>query len=191
MSSRAEWNVRALTLLIVWSVALGGLFVTLLALTPARRAGGKGATLEFPGWFNATSATINVTDSKITGFMDSEISGLGINTEDNNDAPLMAWATTTAGLYTSRFDGLYEYPSGTPGNVVLTATSNLYAYDSYIGVDYSNTAGVHNELRVDGTSNAYLYNVTIDRTQDPAANANWQPAFRPTAAGGNVDVVRG
>src|SRR3972149_6187403 len=39
MSSRAEWNVRALTLLIVWSVALGGLLVTLLALTPAARAG--------------------------------------------------------------------------------------------------------------------------------------------------------
>ena len=291
MSSRAEWNVRALTLLIVWSVALGGLFVTLLALTPAARAGTcdqvggvitgdwtitntqvcsgilysvdgtinvnsggsltltngglsfskdtshqgyalnvnaggelvldnsivttqtdsispflrlaftvsgansrftmrNGATLKFPGWFNATSATINVTDSKITGFMDSEISGLGINTEDNNDAPLMAWATTTAGLYRSRIERLYEYPSGTPGNVVLTATSNLYAYDSYIGVDYSNTGGVHNELRVDGTSNAYLYNVTIDRTQDPAANANWQPAFRPTAAGGNVDLMR-
>jgi len=148
------------------------------------------ASLKFPGWFNATSATINVTDSKITGFTDSEISGLGINTDDNNDASLMAWATTTAGLYRSRIERLYEYPGGTPGSVLLTATSNLYAYDSYIGVDYSNLAGVHNELRVDGTSNAYLYNVTIDRVQDPAAKADWQPAFRPTAAGGNVDLMR-
>src|SRR2546425_9938545 len=148
------------------------------------------ASLKFPGWFNATSATINVTDSKITGFTDSELTGLGINTDDNNDAPLMAWTTTTASVYRSRIERLYEYPGGTPGNVLLTSTSNLYSYDSYLGVDYSNVAGAHNELRVDGTSNAYLYNVTIDRTQDPAAKADWQPAFRPTAAGGNVDLMR-
>src|SRR5438128_209616 len=291
MSSRAGRNARALTLLIVWSVALGGLFATLLALAPAARAGTcdqvggvitgdwtitntqvctgilysvdgtinvnsggsltltdgglsfakdtshqgyalnvnaggelvldhsivttqtdsispflklaftvsgansrftmrNGASLKFPGWFNATSATINITDSKITGFTDPEISGLGLNTDDNNDAPLMAWSTTTASLYRSRMERLYEYAGGAPGNVVLTATSNLYAYDTYIGVDYSNTAGMHNELRVDGTSNAYLYNITIDRTEDPAANADWQPAFRPTAAGGSVDFMR-
>src|SRR2546426_158028 len=291
MSRPAERNARALTLLIVWSVALAGLFATLLALTPAARAGTcdqvggvitgdwtitntqvcsgilysvdgtisinsggsltltdgglsfskdtshegyalnvnaggelvldhsivttqtdsispflklaftvsgansrftmkNGASLKFPGWFNATSATINVTDSKITGFTDSELSGLGINTDDNNDAPLMAWTTTTASVYRSRIERLYEYPGGTPGNVLLTATSNLYSYDSYLGVDYSNVAGAHNELRVDGTSNAYLYNVTIDRTQDPAAKADWQPSFRPTAAGGNVDLMR-
>src|SRR2546428_2193495 len=150
----------------------------------------NGASLKFRGWFNATSATINVTDSKITGFTDSELSGLGINTDDNNDAPLMAWTTTTASVYRSRIERLYECPGGTPGNVLLTATSNLYSYDSYLGVDYSNVAGAHNELRVDGTSNAYLYSVTIDRTQDPAAKADWQPSFRPTAAGGNVDLMR-
>src|SRR2546426_12504919 len=205
MSRPAERNARALTLLIVWSVALAGLFATLLALTPAARAGTcgpvggansrftmkNGAILKFPGWFNATSATINVTDSKITGFTDSEISGLGINTDDNNDAPLMAWATTTASLYRSRIERLYEYTGGTAGNILLTATSNLYSYDSYIGVDYSNTPGVHNELRVDGPSNAYLYNVAVDRTQDPAAKADWVPAFRPTAAGGDGDFMRG
>src|SRR3989441_174361 len=291
MSSRAGRSARALTLLIVWSVALGALFAALLALAPAARAGTcdqvggvitgdwtiantqvcsgilysvdgtisinsggsltltdgglsfskdtshegyalnvnaggelildnsivttqtdsiapflrlaftvsgansrftmkNGATLKFPGWFNATSATINVTNSKITGFTDSDLSGLGLNTDDNNDAPLMAWATTTAGVYRSRIERLYEFTGGTPGNLVLTASSNLYAYDSYIGVDYSNTVGVHNELRVDGTSNAYLYNVTIDRTQDPAAKSDWVPAFRPTAVGGNVDLMR-
>src|SRR2546426_1134625 len=291
MSSRAGRSARALTLLIVWSVALGALFAALLALAPAARAGTcdqvggvitgdwtitntqvcsgilysvdgtisinsggsltltdgglsfskdtshegyalnvnaggelvldhsivttqtdsispflklaftvsgansrftmkNSASLKFPGWFNATSATINVTDSKITGFTDSELTGLGINTDDNNDAPLMAWTTTTASVYRSRIERLYEYPGGTPGNVLLTSTSNLYSYDSYLGVDYSNVAGAHNELRVDGTSNAYLYNVTIDRSQDPAAKADWQPAFRPTAAGGNVDLMR-
>src|SRR5439155_1740521 len=84
----------------------------------------NGAILKFPGWFNATSATINVTDSKITGFTDSEISSLGINTDDNNDAPLMAWATTTASVYRSRIERLYEYTGGTPGNLVLTAPTS-------------------------------------------------------------------
>src|SRR2546425_1280565 len=291
MSNATERHARALTFLIVWSVALGGLFAALLALTPGARAGNcdqvggvitgdwtitntqvcsgilysvdgtinvnsggsltltdgglsfskdtshegyalnvnaggelildnsivttqtdsiapflrlaftvsgansrftmkNGATLKFPGWFNATSATINVTDSKITGFTDSDLSGLGLNTDDNNDAPLMAWATTTVGVYRSRIERLYEYTGGTPGTLVLPASSTLYAYDSYIGVDYSNTVGVHNELRVDGTSNAYLYNVTIDRTQAPAAKSDWVPAFRPTAVGGNVDLMR-
>src|SRR5881397_2442253 len=235
MSSGARRNARALTLLIVWSVALGGLFASLLALAPAARAGTcdqvggvitgdwtntqvcsgilysvdgtisvnsggsltltdgglsfskdtshqgyavnvnaggelildnsivttqtdsiapflrlaftvsgansrftmkNGAILKFPGWFNATSATINVTDSKITGFTDSELSGLGLNTDDNNDAQLMAWTTTTASLYRSRIERLYEYPGGTSGNVLLTSTSNLYSYDTYVGVDY-------------------------------------------------------
>src|SRR2546426_12500805 len=39
MSSPAERNARALTLLIVWSVALGALVAALLALAPAARAG--------------------------------------------------------------------------------------------------------------------------------------------------------
>src|SRR5207244_9015520 len=40
------------------------------------------------------------------------------------------------------------------------------------------------------TPHAYLYNVTVARTQDPAAEADWVPAFRPTAVGGNVDLMR-
>jgi len=39
MSSGARRNARALTLLIVWSVALGALFAALLALAPAAQAG--------------------------------------------------------------------------------------------------------------------------------------------------------
>ena len=152
-----------------------------------------GAMLKFPGWFNATSATINITASKITGFTDSEISDLGLDTDDNNDGPLLAWSATAASVYGSTIDRIYEYDGGATGNLVLTATSNLYAYDSYIGVDYASealTPGHHNELRVDGTSNGYLYNVTIDRTQDPASLSDWQPAFRPTAAGGTVNFLR-
>src|SRR5947199_152078 len=229
MSSPARRDARALTLLVVWSVALGALFAALLALAPAARAGTcdqiggvitgdwtitntqvcsgilysvdgtisinsggsltltdgglsfskdtshqgyalnvnaggelvldhsivttqtdsispflklaftvsgansrftmkNGASLKFPGWFNATSATINVTDSKITGFTDSELSGLGLNTDDNNDAPLMAWTTTTASLYRPRIERLYESPGGTPANLLPTPTSRTLWY---------------------------------------------------------------
>src|SRR3990170_4137469 len=154
----------------------------------------NGAILKFPGWFNATSATINITDSRITGFTDTELADLGIDMDDNNDAPMIAWATTTATMYRSRIERLFEYVSGGNftgnGNILLTASSSLYGYDSYIGVDYSDLVGRHNTLQVDGTSNAYLYNVTIDRTQDPASMTNWQPAYVPTVAGGSVFLLR-
>src|SRR3989454_351819 len=39
LSSRSERNAKALTCLIVWSVALGGLFAAVVALSPAARAG--------------------------------------------------------------------------------------------------------------------------------------------------------
>src|SRR5438094_2735077 len=62
--------------------------------------------------------------------------------------------------------------------------------DTYLSVDYSNVVGIHNELHVDGTSSAYLYNVTIDRTQDPLYMSNWTSAFVPTAAGGSINLFR-
>src|SRR5213593_4158740 len=182
LSSRSERNAKALTCLIVWSVALGGLFAAIVALSPAARAGTcdqvsvlisgdwtittpqtcsgivytvdgsvtinaggsltlvngglmfsmdrahagyalnvnaggelvldhsivttnpaqidpyiqlaftvsgansrftmrNGAALKFPGWFNATGATIDITGSTITGFTDSEIANSGLNTD--------------------------------------------------------------------------------------------------------------
>src|SRR6266571_4701970 len=123
-----------------------------------------GSSLKFPGWFNATGATLNISGSKITGFTDSEIAGLGIDTDDNNDAPTMSWASTSA--------------------------TSLYAYDTYIALDFSDVVGWHNTLRVDGTSNAYLYNVTIDRSQDPSSMSDFLPAYVPTAAGGSIYLLR-
>src|SRR5947208_924994 len=293
LSSRSERNAKALTCLIVWSVALGGLFAAIVALSPAARAGTcdqvsvlitgdwtvttpqvctgitytvdgsvtinaggsltlvngglmfsmdrahagyaltvnaggelvldhsivttnpaqispyiklpltvsgansrftmrNGAALKFPGWFNATGATIDITGSTITGFTDSEIANSGLNTDENNDGPLIAWASTTTSLYGSRIERIYENTTGgSGGNVALTASSSLSAYDTYIGVDFAESAvqGLHNELQVDGTSNAYLYDVTIDRTQDPVLMSAWQPAYRP-APGGNVFLLR-
>src|SRR3989441_1263983 len=158
----------------------------------------NGAIVKFPGWFNATGATIDITGSRITGFSSTELFGAGVYQDDNDDSPLISWASTTASLYGSRIERIYENasaPSGNAtgpveGNLGLTATSNLFAYDTYIGVDFSNVLGLHNTLRVDGTSNAYLYNVTIDRTQDPVLKSAWQPAYEPLAAGGNIFLLR-
>src|SRR6266540_1972525 len=154
----------------------------------------SGSSLKFPGWFNATGATLNISSSKITGFTDSEIADLGVDTDDNNDAPAMAWASTSASIFASRIERMYEYTSGPNGTgdsaIRLTAASNLYAYDTYIGVDFSDVVGWHNTLRVDGTSNAYLYNVTVDRSQDPGSLSDFLPAYVPTAAGGSVYLLR-
>src|SRR2546426_4948733 len=37
-------------------------------------------------------------------------------------------------------------------------------------------------------STLFPYTTLFRSTQDPAAKADWQPSFRPTAAGGNVDL---
>ncbi|HKZ89733.1 MAG TPA: MG2 domain-containing protein [Thermoplasmata archaeon] len=158
----------------------------------------NGAVLRFPGWFNATGATIDMTDSTVTGFTSPDLSRLGVYEDDNDDGPVPTWSATIASLYRSRIERIYENASATAGNATgilvgnlsLRAGSNLYAYDSYIGADYSNVVGLHNELQVDGSSNAYLYGVTIDRTQDPVSMSEWQPAFVPLAAGGNVYLLR-
>ena len=158
----------------------------------------NGAVLRFPGWFNATGGTIDLTDSTITGFTSTDLLSLGLYSDDNDDGPVIDWASTTAALYRSRVERIYENASAASdpnatgiisGNVGLRAGSNLYAYDSYLGVDFSNIRGLHNELRVDGTSNAYLYGGTIDRTQDPVGKTDWRPAYVPSA-GGSVFLLR-
>src|SRR3989441_10135835 len=260
LSSRSERNAKALTCLIVWSVALGGLFAAVVALSPAARAGTcdqvggvitgtwtvtttqvctgiiysvdgsininaggsltlvngglsfskdtshegyalnvnaggelvldnsivttqtdainpylklaftvsganshfamrNGAVLRFPGWLNATGATIDMTDSTITGFMAPDLVGLGLYPDDNDDSPVLNWASTTASLYGSRIERIYENTSAASdpdatgiiaANVWLQAGSNLYTYDSYIGRDLPNIRGPPHERRVHG-----------------------------------------
>ncbi len=159
----------------------------------------NGAVLRFPGWFNATGATIDATDSTITGHAAADLVNLGLYQDDNDDSPVISWASTTASLYRSRIERIYENASaaGDPnatgiisGNIALRAGSNLYAYDSYLGADFSNVLGLHNELQVDATSSAHLYGCTIDRTQDPVARSDWQPAYVPLAAGGSIFLLR-
>ena len=169
----------------------------------------NGAVLKFPGWFNATSGTINVTDSSITGFTDQShmhrhfrrllgttpgtIARPVVDTRARSRTSGAGGASTVVS-YRSRVERLFEWVSGGNftgnGNLSLTGGSRLYAYDSYLGVDFSDDPARHNTLQVDGTSNAYLYNVTIDRSQDPPSMATWMPAYLPTAAGGSIYLLR-
>ena len=157
----------------------------------------NGSLLQFPGWFNATGATITIGDSTITGFTDAQLAGTGLAPGDNDASAVITWASTAATLYRSRIDRIFEnstilyanVSARFAANISLLAGSTLTAYDSFLGVDYSNITGLHNELRVDSTSTAYLYNVTIDRTEDPAVETSWKSAFVPDA-GGRIDLLR-
>ncbi len=153
----------------------------------------NGAMLKFPGWFNASAgASLNITDSTITGFTDGELGpvfGTPVEIDQSNDAPVIALSATTASMYRSRIERLYELSTGSAQDITLASGSSLYAYDTYIGVDFSNANARHNELQVDATSNAYLYNVTIDQSQTPPTYDLYQPAYVP-AAGGNIYLFR-
>src|SRR3989449_908684 len=228
LSSRSERNGKGLTCLIIWSVALGGLFAAFVALSPAARAGTcdqvggvitgdwtittaqvctgivysvdgsininsggsltlvngglsfskdtshegyalnvnaggelvldhsivttqtdainpflklaftvsgagshfamkNGAIVKFPGWFNATGATIDITGSQITGFSSTELFGLGVYQDDNDDSPLISWASTTASLYGSRIVRNYQNAVAISGNAAARGGGNVGA----------------------------------------------------------------
>src|SRR5437879_12651094 len=92
-------------------------------------------TFKFTGWFNATGAPIDITGSRITGFSSTELFGLGVYQDDNDDSPLISWASTTASLYGSRIERIYENASAPSGNATgpvegyhgLTGSSNMFA----------------------------------------------------------------
>ncbi len=153
------------------------------------------AMLKFPGTLNLNSGSVlNMTASTITGFSDSELNGLGNPgwIDDNDDSALMALTGATAYLYGSTIEKIYEnvQPGGTAKNLTLVSGSVLYAYDSYIGVDFSNNWQVHNLLTVDSTSKAYLYNATIDQAQSDATPQYQRlPAFVPSGSG-SINLLR-
>jgi len=153
----------------------------------------NGAVLKFPGWFNASAgATLNITDSTITGFTDADLGGLFSDAgalDGANDAPVIVWSATTASLYRSTVDRLYEHPDGA-ADLRLVSGSSAYAYDTYIAADHSDQGRYHNELEVDATSSAYLYNVTIDEDENPSFQEDWTSAYNVTGAGGNVYLLR-
>ena len=147
-----------------------------------------GAVLKFPGTLLVQSgASLNMTSSKITGFTDSEIQNLGDLSfrADNDDSAIITMNGATAYLYKSRIERIYENTlgGGLSKNITLV-NSNFYAYDSYVGLDFSNNWQVHNVMTLDTTSRDYLYNVTIDAAQSALTPVYQQlPAFVPSGSG--------
>src|SRR5205809_611920 len=218
MSNRAGRNGKALSLLIVWSLALVGIFAAIVALSPATRAGACDQIgVSITGDWTITtpqvcSGVLYTVDGSITinsgGSLtlingglkfskDATHAGYSLNVNAGG-ASIAPTGAPPATLCRARIEHVYKHTRFSEGgragtanfNLTLSGASALYAYDSYISVDYSNVIGAHNELQVDGTSAAYLYNVTIDRTQDPIYSSNWTAAFRPTAVGGSVNLFR-
>jgi ribosomal protein L40E len=142
------------------------------------------SVLKFPGTLTFNSGSVfNMSASTITGFSDAELSGLGnaAFVDANDDSPVIAMTGTTAYLFQSTITKLYEntQAGGVAKGMNLTG-SNLYAYDSYIGVDFSNNWQIHNVLNLFSASHAYLFNLTVDEVES-SATAQYQqlPAMVP------------
>src|SRR5947199_9820613 len=112
----------------------------------------NGAKLKFPRWFNATGASLNMTDSTITGFDGSEIQNSGLDLELNDDGPIIAWTgATTATLYRTRIDHIHQDSRFSEGGragtanftLTLSGASPLCAHDAYSSADQSHETGAH------------------------------------------------
>ncbi len=154
----------------------------------------SGSVLKFPGSITLNSGSVlNMTASTITGFSDTELNGLGTGPwiDDNDDSPILTMSSATAYFFQSRIEKVYEniYPGMTAENITLTG-STMYAYDTYIGVDFTNNWQIHNVLALDTNSHAYFYNVTTDEAQSAQTPQYQQlPAMVP-AGNGLIDILR-
>ncbi len=170
-------------------------YVKLTATVNGTLAMVQQSVLQFPGALLLNSGSVlNMTSSTITGFSDSQLSGLGTSSwvDDNDDSAIITMTGSTARLYQSTIEKIYEntQAGGLAKNITLSSTSTLYAYDSYLGIDFSNNWQIHNVLTVDTTSRAYLYNVTVDQAQSDATPQYLQlPAIVP-AGSGAVYILR-
>jgi len=169
-------------------------YLKLQATVNGTLAGQNGAVLKFPGTLTVQSgATLNLTSSRIIGFSAGEIQGLGTASfvDDNDDSVVLTVSGATAYLYQSRIDQIYEntQAGGLSRNITL-ANGQLYAYDSYIGVDFSNSWQIHNVLNLDTDSHAYLYNLSVDAVESAGTPLYQQlPAIVP-AGSGEVYLLR-
>jgi ribosomal protein L40E len=146
------------------------------------------AMFKFPGNLNLNAGSLlNLTASTVTGFSIDELANLGDSAfvDDNDDSAIIAMNGATAYLYQSTIEKIYEntQSGGSSQNLALTG-SNLYAYDSFIAVDFSNDGQIHNAMTLDTASSAYLYNVTLDEAQGAGLPLDQRlPAFVPSGSG--------
>lgn len=154
----------------------------------------NGAMLKFPGTLTvSSSATMTLRSSSITGFASSEISVyVPVSDVDaNDDAPVMVFNGATVQVFDSRIERVYENAgvlgSDTRLDIQLQGATTLVAVNSYIGVDFNPdtpNGNHHNSIAADGTSRAYLYNVTIDEEESNLVPvSSWVAAYDPAGSG--------
>ncbi|MCJ2555648.1 MAG: hypothetical protein LN415_00855, partial [Candidatus Thermoplasmatota archaeon] len=143
-----------------------------------------GSQLKFPGTLNAyAGSSITMRDSVITGFSTQELSTYVGNTDEFDDAPVMTFTSSTVELYDSRIEKIFEelVSSGSDFryNITLKGSTEMTIVNSYVGVDFSGISRLHNVILADDTSIVYIYNMTIDQSQNPTLNSQRSSCLQP------------
>ncbi|MFQ6127844.1 MAG: CARDB domain-containing protein [Thermoplasmata archaeon] len=140
--------------------------------------------LKFPGTLNAYSGSfVELKNSVITGFSTQELGTyVGTNTDEYDDAPIMTFQDSTVDVYDSRIEKLFERTLAGPDprfNITLLGNTEMTIVNSYVGVDFSNYNDKHNVILADDTSTVYIYNMTIDESQNPPSDSQRSPCLQP------------
>ncbi len=159
-----------------------------MSVTDSEVVMSESSTLRFPGWLNVTNSYFNMTGSEITSIDDAIINtyvGDTTNTakgDNANDCPIINFRDSHVYLYDSNISDLFEYKKGDGGfytnnfNLTLSGNTDFTAINANISIDLSNitdsfaspnNAHIKNFLLLEDTSNAYLYNVSIDESETP------------------------
>src|SRR5438046_2219666 len=203
MSNRAGRNGKALSLLIVWSLALVGIFAAIVALSPATRAGACDQIgVSITGDWTITtpqvcSGVLYTVDGSITINSGGSLTLINGGLKFSKDATHAGYSLNVNAGGALILDNSIVTTNPTLINPYLKLALTVSGAGSQLAM--SNGA----KLKFPGWSNATrasptltdstltsLPNVTIDRTQDPIYSSNWTAAFRPTAVGGSVNLFR-
>src|SRR5437016_6051490 len=190
LSSRSERNAKALTCLIVWSVALGGLFAAVVALSPAARAG----TCDQVGGVITGDWTITTTQV-CTGIVYSVDGSININAGGS-------LTLVNGGLSFSKdtsHEG-YALNVNAGGELVLdnsVVTTQTDAINPFLKLAFT-VSGANSHfamkngaiLKFPGWFNATGTTIDVTGSTITGLTSTWQPAYEPLAAGGNIFLLR-
>ncbi len=146
-------------------------FLTLTVQTGAELVASGGSTLMFPGFLNITSgAEATLYDTLVTSLPPELVnqyvvdSGGDIPFDYADDGPAIRISDASLSLFDSSITKIPEYPSGilAPSDIVMTGTATLLGVNSYIGVDFVNSATVHNSIDLSGSAIANLYGCVFE-----------------------------
>jgi ribosomal protein L40E len=89
-------------------------------------------------------------------------------------------------VYFNRIWVTVEMTIPTYRNLTLAGSTQMTAVNSYVGVDFSNDALMHNQLVVLDDANAYMYGVYADMSQNADPSSSRLPAYTTSDMGFNA-----